>query len=78
MLGDVKVSRSQVKDEIVLEGNDVTHVSQSGELLSALCVFVSILTVAAAASVWQPTLVKDKDIRKFLDGIYVSERGVME
>eukprot|EP00700_Malawimonas_jakobiformis_P001908 EC722749.1.p1 GENE.EC722749.1~~EC722749.1.p1 ORF type:complete len:188 (+),score=66.09 EC722749.1:42-605(+) len=60
MLGDVKVSRSQVKDEIILEGNDVIAVSQS------------------AASVWQSTLVKGKDIRKFLDGIYVSERGIIE
>jgi large subunit ribosomal protein L9e len=32
MLGDVKISRSQVKDELILEGNDVTEVSQSGML----------------------------------------------
>jgi large subunit ribosomal protein L9e len=31
MLGDVKIVRSTaVKDELVLEGNDVTTVSQSG------------------------------------------------
>lgn len=29
----------------------------------------------SAASIQQSTLVKGKDIRKFLDGIYVSERG---
>lgn len=31
----------------------------------------------SAASIHQSTLVKNKDIRKFLDGIYVSEKGVM-
>jgi large subunit ribosomal protein L9e len=30
-----------------------------------------------AASIHQSTLVKNKDIRKFLDGIYVSEKGAM-
>lgn len=29
----------------------------------------------SAASIQQSTSVKNKDIRKFLDGIYVSERG---
>ena len=29
----------------------------------------------SAASIHQCTLVKNKDIRKFLDGIYVSEKG---
>ena len=29
----------------------------------------------SAASIQQSVLVKDKDIRKFLDGIYVSEKG---
>lgn len=33
MLGDVKISRSTVKDEIILEGNDNTQVSQSGVFL---------------------------------------------
>ena len=28
----------------------------------------------SAASIQQSTAVKDKDVRKFLDGIYVSER----
>ena len=61
MLGDVKITRSAaVKDELILEGNDVTQVSQS------------------AANIWQSVRVHDKDIRKFLDGIYVSERGTIE
>lgn len=32
----------------------------------------------SAADIQQSTLVKNKDIRKFLDGIYVSERNVIE
>ncbi|KAL1918022.1 60S ribosomal protein uL6 [Calcarisporiella thermophila] len=31
----------------------------------------------SAASIQQSTLVKNKDIRKFLDGVYVSERGTI-
>lgn len=32
----------------------------------------------SAASIHQSTLVKNKDIRKFLDGIYVSEKGMIK
>jgi large subunit ribosomal protein L9e len=32
----------------------------------------------SAADIQQSCLVKNKDIRKFLDGIYVSERNVIE
>ena len=32
----------------------------------------------SAASIQQSTLVKNKDIRKFLDGIYVSEKGLIK
>lgn len=32
----------------------------------------------SAANIHQSTLVRNKDIRKFLDGIYVSERNVIE
>ncbi|RCH84374.1 60S ribosomal protein L9, partial [Rhizopus stolonifer] len=32
----------------------------------------------SAADIQQSCLVKNKDIRKFLDGIYVSERNVLE
>lgn len=32
----------------------------------------------SAASIQQSTLVKNKDIRKFLDGLYVSEKGTID
>lgn len=56
MYPGVTCAQSKVKDEIIVEGNDLELVSRS------------------AALIQQATLVKDKDIRKFLDGIYVSER----
>ncbi|KAF3778127.1 60S ribosomal protein L9 [Nymphaea thermarum] len=58
MLEGVTVVRSEkVKDELVLDGNDVELVSRSAALINQKC------------------HVKNKDIRKFLDGIYVSEKG---
>jgi len=58
MISDVKCKRSEdVKDEIVIFGNDIDAVSQS------------------AANIQQISRVKDKDIRKFLDGVYVSFKG---
>ncbi|TXT07155.1 hypothetical protein VHUM_03325 [Vanrija humicola] len=56
MLEGVKVSLSDVKDELIIQGNDIENVSQS------------------AASITDKTRVKEKDIRKFLDGVYISER----
>ncbi|AQK61237.1 60S ribosomal protein L9-1 [Zea mays] len=50
-------SAKKVKDELVLEGNDVELVSRSAALINQKC------------------HVKKKDIRKFLDGIYVSDKG---
>ena len=60
MLEGVKVLKKDAKDEIALEGNDITKVSLS------------------AARVQQSTLVRNKDIRKFLDGVYVSQKGHVE
>ncbi|MBA0575684.1 hypothetical protein Gogos_007064 [Gossypium gossypioides] len=58
MLEGVSITRSEkVKDEIVLDGNDIELVSRSAALINQKC------------------HVKNKDIRKFLDGIYVSEKG---
>ncbi|CAN6486817.1 unnamed protein product [Victoria cruziana] len=60
MLEGVTVVRSEkVKDELILDGNDVELVSRSAALINQKC------------------HVKNKDIRKFLDGIYVSEKGTV-
>ncbi|KAI3961483.1 hypothetical protein MKX01_001219 [Papaver californicum] len=61
MLDGVSIVRSEkVKDELMLDGNDVELVSRSCALINQKC------------------HVKNKDIRKFLDGIYVSEKGTVE
>eukprot|EP00850_Spirogloea_muscicola_P011715 SM000073S21491 [mRNA] locus=s73:508627:509906:- [translate_table: standard] len=61
MLSGVTVTRSEkVKDELVIDGNDIELVSRSAALVNQIC------------------HVKKKDIRYFLDGIYVSERGTIE
>ncbi|XP_020599656.1 60S ribosomal protein L9-like [Phalaenopsis equestris] len=58
MLEGVTIIRSEkVKDELILDGNDIELVSRSAALINQKC------------------HVKNKDIRKFLDGIYVSEKG---
>ncbi|KAK3404187.1 hypothetical protein EUGRSUZ_K00048 [Eucalyptus grandis] len=60
MLEGVSVVRSEkVKDELVVDGNDIELVSRSCALINQKC------------------HVKNKDIRKFLDGIYVSEKGTI-
>lgn len=59
-LEGVTATRSEdVKDEIVLEGNDIDNVSTT------------------AAQIHHIAMVRNKDIRKFLDGVYTSERGVV-
>ncbi|KAG4392862.1 hypothetical protein AAZX31_04G207300 [Glycine max] len=60
LLNGVSVVRSEkVKDELILDGNDIELVSRSCALINQKC------------------HVKKKDIRKFLDGIYVSEKGTI-
>merc|ERR1712094_123349 len=57
MLGDCKVSKTDTKDEIQVDGTDVELVGRSAALINQSCA------------------VKKKDIRKFLDGIYVASYG---
>jgi len=60
-LGNVKIEKStDQKDEIIITGADIQHVSQS------------------AANIQQVCRVKGKDIRKFLDGIYVSDKNLAQ
>ncbi|KAJ2001359.1 60S ribosomal protein L9B [Coemansia thaxteri] len=53
------VQSTNVKDELVLSGNDINSVSQS------------------AANIQQITRVRNKDIRKFLDGVYVQTKDTI-
>ncbi len=76
MLGGVTVSESKAqKDELTIEGTDIENVSQSGTLMN-YCVFLILILKKRflAASIQGICRVRNKDIRKFLDGIYVSEK----
>ena len=50
---------SEVKDCLIVEGNDVEKVGNAVSMIRGVC------------------MVKDKDIRKFLDGCYVQEKGTV-
>jgi large subunit ribosomal protein L9e len=75
MLNGVVVTESTAqKDELILEGNDIDMVSQSG-LYRCTVVWRVWAKSFTAASIQGICRVRNKDIRKFLDGIYVSEKG---
>jgi len=79
MLEGVTVAESTAqKDELILTGNDIDNVSQSG--LSLFCrelSFFAPLISTPAASIQGSCRVRNKDIRKFLDGVYVSDKGTI-
>lgn len=79
MLEGVTVVESTAqKDELILEGNDIDHVSQSGTLKYTFMIQIFVLNpVLVAASIQGICRVRNKDIRKFLDGIYVSDKGTI-
>lgn len=66
-LGERIVRRVEMLKDVTItkvEGNQITLEGNDIELVSR-----------SAALVYQKCLVKNKDIRKFLDGIYVAEKG---
>jgi large subunit ribosomal protein L9e len=68
----VKVTIStNVKDELVLEGESLDNVSQSAASIQQIC------NVRNKEYSPPKTNVLTFSIRKFLDGIYVSEKGVI-
>lgn len=76
MLDGVTVAESKAqKDELILEGNDVQNVSQSGT--SPVNLSQLKADTRTAASIQGICRVRNKDIRKFLDGIYVSEKATV-
>jgi large subunit ribosomal protein L9e len=75
MLDGVTVSESKAqKDELIIEGTDIENVSQSGTLMGYWLFSFSRILFFLAASIQGICRVRNKDIRKFLDGIYVSDK----
>jgi large subunit ribosomal protein L9e len=73
---DVEASKN-VKDELQLTGN--VRMSCSISVCIPLTHLQSLEDVSqSAADIQQICRVRNKDIRKFLDGLYVSERGNIE
>ncbi|SAM00770.1 hypothetical protein [Absidia glauca] len=71
-LGQKVVFRVQMREGVIVAAstNQKDELTLTGNDLEAVS--------QCAADIQQSCLVKKKDIRKFLDGIYVSERNVLE
>jgi large subunit ribosomal protein L9e len=68
MLEGVVISESKAqKDELILEGNDIDTVSQSGTVALSLGIANKISYCVTAASIQGICRVRNKDIRKFLE-----------
>jgi len=63
---------TSVKDELILEGESLDSVSQSAASIQKIC------NVRNKEYLRLITYLTFHSIRKFLDGIYVSEKGVIE
>lgn len=73
--GVVATMSTKQKDELIIDGNNLEQVSQVGMFYFLSFYYNNInKKIFLAARIQQSTTVKNKDIRKFLDGIYVSER----
>jgi large subunit ribosomal protein L9e len=68
------------KDELIIDGNDIQKVSQAGkQAMEHRQWWINYqFKTNSAARIQQSTSVKNKDIRKFLDGIYVSEKVTID
>jgi large subunit ribosomal protein L9e len=72
--GVTAIKSTSVKDEIILEGIDNDLVGLGGIFDYYICELILFV----AAQIHQAAGVRNKDIRKFLDGVYVSERCTLE
>ena len=70
MLPGCEAKKSEVKDQIEIEGIDLDNVSLTCKLTS--------IKFSIGALINQTVKVRHKDNRKFLDGIYVSEQGFID
>ena len=71
------VERTQNKDEIAITGNDLDMVSISAAQVHFFRAFLDCCSHLTVVQVQQSSIAKNRDLRKFLDGIYVSERLVL-
>ena len=71
-LGEKKVRRVQL-----LEGVNYTRTADVKDQIEISGIDITKVSLSCA-QISQSTAVKNKDIRKFLDGIYVSEKGNIE
>ena len=85
MLAGCKIERSEaVKDELIISGNDIELVNRSAAMVHDICTFYCPCSDRmppchphALTPPHNAGLTSNKDLRKFLDGIYVSGKGTV-